>query len=558
MKATTRQVLSNFSKLDLQLPPAQSIFSAKLISEVHMASRAVRLAISKDSDPAGAQTMADTFAKENIPNLQLVDNERDTDYVIRAWDGAYRLTTIDSTSPLFKRVNGLTADSASEFLSRCVTVAEWRNRLDIANPNPVQSIKEEDIDIVFYDGTGKALDPSVLTADGKAKLDTMPIFRQPNKDKEAACQVCIENKSNRTLWVSSVFFGSDFSISNQFLPQKQLGVGEKVWMEYDNSRNIPLFVPHEYLSWGLHETLEYFKIFVSTDKLDTDMHNQDGLPLDTKDVGTNRLVRKAAPMQDWRIFDRPFRTISPMVGATLSGNAPLKLNDVTITAPNGFSAKVNLSSTTEAKRALIGDKPLPQMRGNDQLENAAFAEGMGIAAPLDVLEISGVSGTISKENPLLIKFLNTIPSDEILLPLGYDADSDLYVPLGYSNTEGVLSIDTLPTESPATERSVGGSFKIFLRKMVMKPLTGEFEYPLLQAVDYDKDPEVFQYSADKQEDLKKRVAAAKKIVLFIHGFAGSTSELPKALRRNLNKKGKNLASTYDLALTFNYESLHAH
>jgi pimeloyl-ACP methyl ester carboxylesterase len=553
MKATATQVLSNFSKLDLQLPPLQSIFSAKLTSAVRMASRPVRLAISKDSDPAGAKTMAIAFAKEGIPNLQLVDNERDTDYVIRAWDGAYRLTMIDSTSPLFKRVNGLTADSASEFLSRCVTVAEWRNRLDIANP--ATSIKESDIDIVFYDGSGKALDPSVLDAKGKAKLDTMPIFRQPNKDKEAECRLSIENKSGRTLWVSSVFFGSDFSISNQFLRQKQVGAGQKVWMEYDNTQNIPLFVPHEYLSWGVNETLEYFKIFVSTDKLDTDMHNQDGLPLDTKDIGTSRLVRKAAPMQDWCTFDRPFRTISPMGTGVLVANTPRKFNDVEITAPSGFSGKVNLSSTTEAKRAL-GDQVLPQMRGNDQLENAAFAEGMGISAPLDVLELSGVSGSVSKENPLTIRFLNSIPSDEILLPLGYDAESGLYVLLGSSNTEGVLSIDTLPSPSPATERLAGSSFKIFLRKMIMKPLTGDFEYPLLQAVDYEKgNPEVFKYIEEKPEDLKKRVADAKKIVLFIHGFAGSTSELPKALRRNFNKTGKNLADSYNLTLTFNYESI---
>ncbi|MDZ7877733.1 MAG: caspase family protein [Saprospiraceae bacterium] len=318
MKATVTQVLSNYSKLDLQLPPYDSIFSAKLTSAIRMAVRPVRLAISKDSDPAGAKTMATTFTKEAIPILQLVNNEFDTDYVIRALEGAYRLTTIDSTTPLFKRVNGLTEDSASAFLSRCIIIGEWRNRLEIANA--ATSIKDSDIDIVFYDGAGRALDPSVLDANGKAKLDTTPIFRQANKDQEAYCRVSIENQSGKTLWVSSVYFGSDFSISNQFLRQKQVGSGQKVWIEFDNSQNIPLFVPHEYLSWGVNELLEYFKIFVSTDKLDTDLHNQDGLPLDTKDVGNNRIIRKAMPMQDWRTFDRPFRTISPMVGATLAAN----------------------------------------------------------------------------------------------------------------------------------------------------------------------------------------------------------------------------------------------
>ncbi len=551
MKVVTTQVLANFSKINLELPPTNTIFNAKLTSPTTMVLRPVRLALSKDSDAVAAKALKAAFAKEEIIGLQLVDNERNTDFVIRAWDGSYRLTTVDGTAPLFKRVVGNDTDAASEFLSRCLTVAQWRNKLEIANP--ATSIREEDVDIVFYDGTGKAILTPALDKNGKAALDTMPIFRQTNKDAAVYCRVSIENKSDRPLWVSSVYFGSDFSVSNQFLRQKQIGTGQKAWMEFKNKQDIPLWLPPQYLSWGVYEVLEYFKIFVSTDKLDTDSHNQAGLLLDTKNVGTNRLIQEGPPMQDWRTFDRPFRTVSPSTGQPLVANMPRKLNDVEITAPNGFSAKVNLSSTTEAKRAL-GDTPFPQMKGNDQLENAAFTEGMGIGTPLDVLEISAVAGEISRANPLKVKMLNKSQPNEMLLPLGYDADNKLYFPLGSSDTEGVLSIHTLPSASPSGERAVGASFKIFLRKMIVKPLTGEFDYPLLQSVKYTHDPEVFE--DDKHgEDLKKQVAAAKKIVMFIHGFAGSTSELPKALSRQLDANGKTLAGTYDLAMTFNYESI---
>jgi pimeloyl-ACP methyl ester carboxylesterase len=550
MKVTTTSVLSNFSKINLELPSTNSIFNAKLTSPIKMSSRPVRFAMSKDSDAEAVKTMKVAFDKAELKSIQVVDNERDTDYVIRAWDGAYRLTTVDNTAPLFKRVTDLGADGAREFLNRCLTVVEWRNRLEIANP--ATSIKEEDVSIVFYDATGKALDLPAFDKNGKA-ADTTPIFRQANKDAAVYCQLSIENKSNRTLWVSSVYFGSDFSISNTFLRPQQVNAGQKTWMQYNGKPDIPLWLPLEYLSWGVNETLEYFKIFVSTDKLDTDIHNQNGLPLDTKNAGTNRLIREGTPMQDWRTFDRPFRTVSPMLGQTLAANAPRKLNDVEITAPTGFSAKVNLSSTSEAKRAL-GDKPFPQMRGNDQLENGAFAEGMGFSAPLDVLEISAVTGAVSKANPLKIKFLTPTKPDELLVPLGYDKESGLYLPLGSANTEESLLIENLPSESPTGERGFGSSFKIFLKKMIVKPLTGEFDYPLLQVVNYSDNPEIFTYGTDK-EDLKKRVEAAKKIVLFIHGFAGSTSELPKSLRRNVDSKGKNLADSYDLALTFNYESI---
>jgi pimeloyl-ACP methyl ester carboxylesterase len=551
MMVKTTKVLANYSKINLELPSSDAIFSATLTSRIGISAKPVRFAISKESDATGAKNFKNVFVKADLKNVQLVDNERDTDFVVRAWDGAYRLTTADGTAPLFQRVKNLDTDGAEEFFSRCLTVAEWRNRLEIANP--MTSIKEEDVEIVFYDGDGTPVTASALDKNGKAALDSMPIFRQPNKDTPAYCQVSIENKSGRSLWVSSVYFGSDFSISNTFLRPQEIGTGQKAWMQYDNKKSIPLFLPPEYLSWGVYDTLEYFKIFVSTDKLDTDSHNQDGLPIDARELGNNRLIPKSTPMQDWRTFDRPYRTIVTMEGQTLAANAPKKLNDVEITAPNGFSAKVNLSSTAETKRAL-GDTPLPQIKGNNLLEDAAFTEGMGISTPLDVLEISGVTGEVSKANPLKIKFLNGVKADELLIPLGYDAESGLYLPLGSSDTEGSLSIHSLPSASASGERAVGDSFKIFLKKMIVKPLTGEFDYPLLQAVDYTADPEVFTYSTDK-EGLKNRVAAAKKIVLFIHGFAGSTSELPKSLRRNLDKKGKNLANNYDLALTFNYESI---
>ena len=553
MKVMTTDVLANFSKLNLQLPPSTDIMSARPTSPISLALKPIRLAISKDSDPEGARIMRETFPKEKIVALQLVDNEFDTDYIIRAWDGSYRLTTVDGTAPLFKRVKNFTETSASEFLSRCAVVAAWRNRLEISNPT--SSIKEEDVEIVFYDGNDKPMSAVALDKNGKAAFDTMPIFRQPTKDSEAICRMSIENKSSRPLWVSSVYFCTDFSISNQFLRAEQIKPNEKAWMSFDNKKDIPLYVQEEYLTWGVNELLEYFKIFVSTDKLDTDLHNQDGLPLDNRSVGggDRAIGRKTVPLQDWRTFDRSFRIISPMPGTTLTANTARKISEtVEITAPSGFSAKVTLSSTAETKRALGGEH-FPLILGNELLENGAFAEGMGNAPPLDVLEISNVSGEISTSNPLTIKFSGVLTDDELLLPLGYDKERGLYLPLGNVNTEGVMTINMLPSASLSGERAVDGAFKIFFKKMFVKPLTGAFDYPQLQAVDYTDDPEVFEYDTDKAA-LKGRIDKAKKIVMFVHGFAGSTSELPKSLRRSVTV-GKNMGNAYDLALTFNYESI---
>ena len=530
--ATTSKVVSNYSKLTgLDGLDKDKQYKATL-TEVNIAP--IRIAFSKDSDKEGVDAIKKAIG-QGIECLQLVDNEKDTDYVIRAWDGMLRLTKVDNTTPLFRRVKGYDEMSASTFLGRIESVANWRNRLEIANPTT--SISDDAVEITFYDGTGKVV--------------TERVFRQANENTDVDMRVSITNRWNKSLWVSAVYFGSDFMISNEFLPKKFINPGETAWIEYDNDRNIPLTVQPEYLSWSVNELTEYFKIFVSTDEINTYIHNQKGLPLDER-TGNTRAIGRAntTPMQDWRTFERDFHIICPLKAADVAGTKTAKLGNITVNAPNGFQAKASLSSTNEAKRAVSDMKTLSA--GND-LFSAALADGMGSTPTMDVLELENISGDISAANPLKIN-ISGIAENEVVLAIGYDAASGMYLPVGMSDTEGVVNVHTLTAEQPTT-RGLGKSVKMFFKKMI-KPLTGKYEYPMLRLVKYDETgkTDAFEYVSDK-ELIKTKVAAAKNIALFVHGIIGTTEDKVGSIRRPIKEGERSLDDRYDLVLAFDYESM---
>eukprot|EP00903_Cladosiphon_okamuranus_P000145 g145.t1 len=57
------------------------------------------------------------------------------------------------------------------------------------------------------------------------------------------------------------------------------------------------------------------------------------------------------------------------------------------------------------------------------------------------------------------------------------------------------------------------------------------------------------------EAVKTAVEGAERIVMYIHGIIGDTTEMPKSIRLVQDATGKTLEDNYDLLLTFDYENL---
>ncbi len=143
---------------------------------------------------------------------------------------------------------------------------------------------------------------------------------------------------------------------------------------------------------------------------------------------------------------------------------------------------------------------------------------------------------------------------EHVIPLGFDGE--FFLPLGEvaARTAGetVLAIDRLPPPL-ADSRSLSGAIKIFFQKVIGRVVGLDFPFPILAA--HDLSGGQAQAVTSDPFHVGKKVAAAKRILLLVHGIIGATDTMLPGLELAWLPGGQPLASLYDAVLTFDYENL---
>ncbi len=148
---------------------------------------------------------------------------------------------------------------------------------------------------------------------------------------------------------------------------------------------------------------------------------------------------------------------------------------------------------------------------------------------------------------------------EYLLPLNYDGE--FFLPLGFGVKKGEqieIKLERLP-EPTASSRSLGGSIKIFFKKLRSQKLGHSYEYPILAAALVKEEGNKIEVIYNKDfGKVKGLVASAQRIILYIHGVIGDTeSMVGSVLQAKVKVNGQQgpLQNYYDLVLTFDYENL---
>jgi pimeloyl-ACP methyl ester carboxylesterase len=143
-----------------------------------------------------------------------------------------------------------------------------------------------------------------------------------------------------------------------------------------------------------------------------------------------------------------------------------------------------------------------------------------------------------------------------LLAVGFDGE--FFLPLGRlggrGNTE--ISLERLPKPT-SSGRSLHGSIRIFFQKVISQELGLTFDsYPILAAATVDAEGKV-TYEKNRKI-VAGKVAAAEKVLLYVHGIIGDTKMMAGSGQRmmlEINGEEKLLGDAYDLVLTFDYENL---
>jgi pimeloyl-ACP methyl ester carboxylesterase len=212
-----------------------------------------------------------------------------------------------------------------------------------------------------------------------------------------------------------------------------------------------------------------------------------------------------------------------------------------------------LTTVAQSQRDL-GNSIVPAIfRGDaepDAGEPVYFSESRGSGPALSVLELLPVDGAlayqmITPNSPLRVCTNLPIGADEEILAFGFDGI--FYLPLGRATREGdatIFRLDRLPHPVAAGERDLTGSVKILFQKLVATKLGRPFPYPILGVAEPDGAGGV---TYERRLDVvRRRVEAAERIVLCIHGIIGDTRGIAAAV----------IAAQSDaLVLTFDYENL---
>jgi hypothetical protein len=264
----------------------------------------IRIAFAPGYEPSAGDTLAKLLSAKGSDLFCLTARNAEADFLIHARDTALWLSLPYNDLPLFQPVQGYDESAALLFLNQTEVVAAWQQRLILEHPDSSIEAGETEIQLYRITEPGNMEDTALSEL---VNLQNMPIrFEYSMIDGVAyqpAFQFRVRNNGHRALWFSLLYFGCDYSISNVLLPQQMLSPGEEVWasdiVDSYPYRTIPLQIDDNYQTQGVKSILEYLKLIICTEALNTDLLCQEGLK---SDDGAHRqlCLRKKPTQRDWK------------------------------------------------------------------------------------------------------------------------------------------------------------------------------------------------------------------------------------------------------------------
>lgn len=467
----------------------------------------------------------------------------------------------DSASPVFLRQS-----RTYEFVQFCDAVGKYRFVLELENTGARIDLNDLEIDLEVIEGQPLSTD-NLNTLKGKPadRNDLVLHYRTVEGKRLQPALRCKVRFKQKKMWVGGLFLDNEFGITHN-LADRELSPGQEHAFAFAlngvDYNAVPLSIKPELLQRGVTEITDYLKIFVSDTDFKLDDFAQPPLPLDT--AGTTRSIGlEEAPVgtkTDWAVITIPLKIVCPPQAA---GARDLAMQDFTIAAPPGFTAGYALSSRADARRKLDAAplergeaaalqkywQPPASLWGEDPAECQVFSRKIDLRSGADtapsILELVDVAGEL--RSPLVLALREKPAEDEAVISIGYDPDTGLYFPAGFTNADGDVEIFALPPETPGQifgdagpdERSVKRSVKLFFRKLVRREAVNA-----LALVRKDLG------ATDDRDAIRAAIDGAENILLLTHGIFGNTEDKKAAVMQ-----ATDIHEHYDAVLAYEYENL---
>ncbi|MVM39365.1 hypothetical protein GO730_20300 [Spirosoma sp. HMF3257] len=317
--------------------------------------------------PLTAKTLLEGVDTTGLPLLFVTDTDQQARFRIQATNNLVYASGLADSKPLFKGRSLETKADAGLFLEDLQMFCTWNQLL--ALQNPASTLTDRDVKITATVAvTAPAPDYDPTTFEEVADL-AKPIGLYYFNDASPALQITIENRSDRELWFQPFYLGFDYSISNSSLKAFSLEAGDTANLTYTYRGKptdvIRLMVDKKYRDLGYTEVIEYLKLIVSTQPLETgvlDQYRQDGLnlaPRSERDVAQTEKATNRGPdvgieefAKEWITTTLAFQISYPAKGASIAAGGRYESPGIRIQVPAGFETRFAWSSSGEVKRSL--------------------------------------------------------------------------------------------------------------------------------------------------------------------------------------------------------------
>lgn len=519
--------------------------------------------------------------------VRRVDTSAEADYKLLAHNGQYWLTLPQDERPLVAPLPekpdqaSYTPERALQVVQRLEHIARWTNTLELESP-ATSRIKPDDLKLEIVLNNSKT---SLSNADNSETTTSNLRLEYEYQDSAwspPTFYVRLTNNSQKTLYCNVVDLSESFAVSIGFFQDRtsvRLQSGESIEGEYIDS-----VVPDELWELGITERKDRLKLIVSTTEFDASLLEQDALDLprftqvqrslDTEElqyqgtlnslmsrVQNREMVASKGNTDDWMTKIVTLETVRPQAAGKIKQNeSTLLLGGTLVVQPHPtLHAKVSLTTEPQASRDL-GNLILPPiLRQEPRLtESFQFTTSRGSDPGLSALELFDVEDytVVTPEAPLTLLVDTTLEENEHLLPLGYDGE--FFLPLGRGikteNGKTEIKLERLPKPT-VSSRSLQGSIRIFMEKVVDEKLGRPFEYPILAVAEVTEGTVIYEQNREKVKEL---VAQAQKIVLYIHGIIGDTESMVPSIQLakvEVDGQQHSIRELYDVVLTFDYENI---
>jgi len=475
----------------------------------------------------------------------LTDAPEGTSYALRAEDDGYLLKTRD-TGKLIQGVRGYTQQAAEYMLSILKQIAAWeravalQNRSTRMNPDDVQfkfceSLGDDDGELHEYPGDD-------ITIDIVKKNGGWSVVRGTLK---------ANNRSQQPLHLMLVHFADDYGIQVLYNePVEPTAADFTVTLDGNAMFNLALEDREG------DQAAHTFKLIVSTEKVDDFLLGQD--PLEIGHVHDPRATRSTrglsfGPPQKKLVYQNEWFTkdlhikLARQLDRVTAKDATLANGRITIKGHSSLQAGISLSAAKTATRGVGTDMDIYRVLERQGMELLNFAGTRGDDE--SVLELTDIQNPeVLAQNPLEIELDVDLAEDEFILPLAFDGEHILLTGDPSRDDAGRthIRVSHIP-EIPDNRRSLGKALKLYFFKTYLR----RDNVNRLCWIEYAADGSVERHRTGVAE----KVAAAKNVLLLIHGIIGDTEGIARGLCLAQDPDGQSVDQKFDLVLTYDYENL---